>query len=74
MAITLEIGKWRQAPEPLTAAVSRHVHSQENEGNEWCLVVVPSSAMTPEATWAAGGTGFRGALVLADHTHLWSPR
>ena len=57
------LGKW-QWPSgmsgwytgPLTMATAGSVHSQGSESkNRWCLVAIPSSAMTPEMTGATGG-------------------
>ena len=53
MAVTS--GRCRQHPETLEVAAVGHVPSQGSEGNRWCLVAVPSSAVTPEVTGAISG-------------------
>ena len=57
----------------MTAATAVCVYSQELEGNEYCLVEVLSSALTPEVTWAVGGAR-SGTLSGVHHAHLWSLR
>lgn len=42
-------------PELLAVAIAGHVNSLGNEGNGWCLVAMPISAVNPEVSMPVGG-------------------
>ena len=55
--VAVTSGRCRQCQEPLAVAAAGRVCPQGSESsNEWCLVPVFSSVMTPEVIRAAGGS------------------